>query len=82
VTAAAPPLFLVHATDDPISAVDHSVTMYLAMKRAGVSVEMHLYATGGHGFGVRKGDQPCCGWTERCLDWLKKQGLLKADRGR
>jgi acetyl esterase/lipase len=79
--AGTPPLFLVHATDDPISEVDHSVTMYLAMKRAGVSAELHVYATGGHGFGVRKVDHPCSTWTERCTDWLRKQGFLQPAPG-
>jgi dipeptidyl aminopeptidase/acylaminoacyl peptidase len=77
VTPQAPPLFFVHATDDPVSEVDHSVTMYLAMKRAGVAAELHVYATGGHGFGVRKVDHPCATWTERCVDWLRKQEILK-----
>jgi acetyl esterase/lipase len=71
-----PPLFIVHATDDPISEVEHSVTMYLAMKRAGAPAELHVYATGGHGFGVRKVDHPCAGWTERCTDWMRKSGIL------
>jgi acetyl esterase/lipase len=75
--AGAPPMFLVHATDDPVSAVDHSITMYLAMKRAGVSAELHVYATGGHGFGVRKVDHPCATWTERLVDWLRKREILK-----
>jgi acetyl esterase/lipase len=75
--AKTPPLFLVHASDDPISEAEHSVTMYLAMKRAGVPAELHVYATGGHGFGVRKVDHPCAGWTARCVDWLGSQGLLK-----
>jgi acetyl esterase/lipase len=76
VSSKAPPLFFVHATDDRISAVDHSVVMYLAAKRAGVPAELHVYATGGHGFGVRKSDQPCSTWTRNCLAWLRKQGLL------
>jgi acetyl esterase/lipase len=75
--AGAPPMFLVHATDDPVSAVDHSITMYLAMKRAGVPVELHVYATGGHGFGVRKVDHPCATWTDRMVEWLRKRGILK-----
>ncbi len=78
VTPAAPPLFIVHATDDPISAVDHSVTMYLAMKKAGVPAELHVYATGGHGFGVRKVGHPCETWTDRCTDWLRSRGILEA----
>lgn len=78
VTSAAPPLFLVHATDDRISAVDHSVTMYLAMKGAGVPTELHVYATGGHGFGVRKVGHPCETWTDRCTEWLRNRGILDA----
>jgi acetyl esterase/lipase len=75
--AGTPPLFIVHASDDPISEVEHSVTFYLAMKRAGVSAELHVYATGGHGFGVRKVGHPCEGWTDRCVEWLRKQGFLR-----
>jgi acetyl esterase/lipase len=78
VTSAAPPMFLVHATDDPISNVEHSIAMYVAMKRAGVSTEMHIYATGGHGFAVRKVGEPCETWTDRCTDWLRKQRFLEA----
>jgi acetyl esterase/lipase len=77
IPAATPPLFLVHASDDPISTVDHSVIMYLALKRAGVSTELHVYASGGHGFGVRPSDQPCSTWTARCADWLRNRGVLK-----
>lgn len=75
--AGIPPLFIVHAADDTISDAEHSVAFYLAMKRAGAPAELHVYATGGHGFGVRKVGHPCEGWTERCLEWLRKLGLLK-----
>jgi acetyl esterase/lipase len=75
--AGAPPLFLVHATDDTVSDSDHSVIMYLAMKRAGVPVELHVYATGGHGFAVRPIGQPASSWTQSCLDWLVNRGLLR-----
>jgi acetyl esterase/lipase len=71
-----PPILLVHASDDTISSVDHSVIMYLALKRAGVPTELHVYASGGHGFGVRKSDQPCSTWTDRCSAWLRNQGFL------
>ena len=73
----APPMFIVHATDDPVSEVEHSVTFYLAMRQAGVPAEMHLYATGGHGFGVRKVGLPCETWTERCVEWLRSRGILE-----
>jgi len=82
VSAQTPPLLLVHATDDPVSPVDNSVVMYLALKRAGVPVEMHLYATGGHPFGVRKRGLPVDTWPQRCEEWMRSQGILKPASGR
>ena len=70
-----PPLFFVHATDDSISDVEHSVTFYLALKRAKIDAEMQIFAAGGHGFGVRPGS-PCFGWTRTCQNWLKARGIL------
>ena len=80
--SAAPPMFLVHASDDTISEPDHSVIMYLAMKRAGVPAELHVYATGGHGFAVRPIDQPAASWTRSCVDWLRNRGVLRKDEPR
>ena len=77
VTSQTPPMFLAHATDDPINA-ESSVAMYLACKHNNVPVEMHLYAKGGHGFGLRKSDNPCSTWPQRCEEWLKSAGMLKA----
>lgn len=71
-----PPMFFVHASDDPESGPEHSLAMYLALKRAGVRSELHIYSTGGHGFGVRKSRLPCSTWTDRCLAWLRSEGLL------
>lgn len=71
-----PPILLIHATDDPISEVDNSVKFYLALEHAGAPVEMHIYAEGGHGFGVRKVGHPCETWTQRCVEWLKSRGIL------
>ncbi len=77
VTAQTPPMFLAHANDDPINA-ESSVMMYLALKRAKVPAELHLFAKGGHGFGLRKSDHPCSEWPQRCEEWMKSQGLLKS----
>lgn len=74
--AGSPPMLLFHATDDAVSDVEHSVTMYAAMRKIGVPVELHVYATGGHGWGVRKIGHPCEGWTERCLEWLRSRKIL------
>jgi hypothetical protein len=52
--------------------------MYRALKKAGVPAELHVYASGGHGFGLRPSDKPCSTWPQRCAEWLKSQGLLKS----
>ena len=77
IPAGTPPVLLVHAADDEVASADNSVLMYQALRKAGISTELHVYASGGHGFGVRKSDRPCSTWTERCLAWLGNQGMLK-----
>ncbi len=72
-----PPVFLAHGGDDIISPPQHSVLMYLALKRAGVPAELHIYATAAHDFGVRASDRPCSTWTESCASWLRSQGFLR-----
>jgi len=72
-----PPVFLVHGGDDIVSPPENSVLMYLALKRAGVPAELHVYAGATHDFGVRKSDQPCSTWTESCANWLRQLGFLQ-----
>ena len=72
-----PPVFLAHGGDDIISPPENSVLLYLALKRAGVPAELHIYATATHDFGVRKSDHPCSTWTESCANWLGHQGFLR-----
>ncbi len=73
-----PPVFLVHGGADIISPPEHSVVMYLALKKAGVPAELHIYAGAAHDFGVRTNDQPYSKWTAVCADWLRSQKLLSA----
>jgi acetyl esterase/lipase len=80
IPAKTPPIFLVHGGADIISPPEHSVVMYLALKRAGIPAELHVYAGVAHDFGVRNVDHPCSTWTERCLDWLRSQGFLERTR--
>ena len=75
VTKQTPPMFLVHAGDDKITPANSAV-MYLALKRAGIPAELHVYASGGHGFGLRPTTRPCSIWPERCADWLRNQKFL------
>jgi acetyl esterase/lipase len=77
VPADAPPLFLLAATDDPLGLAPHSVAMYQAWTAAKKPAELHLYAKGGHGFGMRKQHLPTDQWIARFGDWLEAQGLLK-----
>lgn len=72
-----PPIFLAHTSDDNISDPVNSVMMYLALQRAKVPVEMHIYATGDHDFGVRQNGKLPATWTTLCLRWLRSRDLLK-----
>ncbi len=71
-----PPVFLAHGGADLISPPEHSVVLYLALRRAGVPAELHIYANTAHDFGVRPSSQPCSGWTQACANWLRQQGFL------
>jgi acetyl esterase/lipase len=54
VTSRTPPTFLLQAENDPVDTVNNSLVYYIALKKAGVPVEMHLYAEGKHAFGLRR----------------------------
>jgi predicted amidohydrolase/acetyl esterase/lipase len=77
-----PPIFLVHGHDDIISPPENSVLMYLALKRAGVPAELHVYANTTHDFGVRTNARPYATWTTSCGDWLRDSGFLKTQGNR
>jgi acetyl esterase/lipase len=77
IPAGTPPVFLAHGGDDIISPPEQSVLMYLALRKAGIPAELHVYATAAHDFGVRPSDHPCSTWTESCAAWLRHQGFLK-----
>ncbi|MGZ3813465.1 MAG: GDSL-type esterase/lipase family protein [Mucilaginibacter sp.] len=73
----APPLFLVAATDDQLGLEMHSIDLYTKWVASKHSAELHLYARGGHGFGMNKQNIPTDTWIDRFGDWLELQGLLK-----
>jgi len=76
VTGETPPTFLVQAEDDGVDGVDDSLVYYAALKKAGVPVEMHLYAKGGHAFGLRPTKLPITHWPELVTLWLKTIGMI------
>ncbi|MCY2983788.1 MAG: alpha/beta hydrolase [Planctomycetota bacterium] len=72
-TADTPPTFLVHAWDDPVTPLS-SLCLATELKKAGVSCELHLFALGGHGYGMRHVDGlPVTDWTSQATVWLKKR---------
>lgn len=76
VTVDTPPTFLVQAENDPVDNVNNSLVYYMALKNAGVPVEMHLYAQGGHGFGLRHSEFPVTAWPQLVETWLSTIGML------
>jgi acetyl esterase/lipase len=75
ITSQTPPTFLLQAEDDHIDNVDDSLAYYIALKKAGVPVEMHLYAQGGHAFGLRRTKFPITGWPQLVDTWLETIGM-------
>jgi acetyl esterase/lipase len=71
-----PPMFFAHSSDDGVSS-ENSVALYLALKKNKVPAELHLYASGGHGYGMRKIPHPCASWPDRAADWMKARGLFE-----
>jgi acetyl esterase/lipase len=77
VTGNTPPTFIVQAENDPVDSVNNSLVYFAALKKAKVPVEMHLYAEGGHGFGLRHRDLPIGTWPELVEKWLETIGMMK-----
>jgi len=71
-----PPSFLVQATDDDVVPVMNSIVFYEALIKYKIPAEMHLYKSGGHGFGMKTQNLPSDHWIELFGDWLGAQGLL------
>jgi acetyl esterase/lipase len=76
ITANTPPTFLAQTQDDGIP-VENSLYYYLALKAAKVKAEIHLYPTGGHGYGLRPSTNAVCTWPQRAEDWMRHLGVLE-----
>ncbi|MCH5720074.1 alpha/beta hydrolase [Niabella hibiscisoli] len=76
ITPGTPPTFLLHSSDDKIVPVGNSIAYYQALIKAGVKAEMHIYSTGGHGYGLHnktnKDD-----WFQRCINWMQANSWLQ-----
>lgn len=76
VTGRTPPTFLVHAEDDATVPVGNTLELRAALVAAGVPVETHLFAHGGHGFGLRRAmGKPAASWPDLFLAWVTSMGL-------
>lgn len=76
VTAQTPPTFLFHTTEDRTVPVENSVMFYMALRKAGVPAEIHIYERGPHGVGLAPTDEALSSWPARLADWLRIHGLL------
>jgi acetyl esterase/lipase len=77
VDARTPPAFLSCAYDDQPETVADLTHLFLQLREAGVSAELHIYSTGGHGYGVRPRPLAVTGWPMRFLEWMGDRGLLR-----
>jgi len=77
VPADAPPMFIAAASDDNLGLAPDSVALYQKWTEAQKPAELHMYAKGGHGFGMRQHNLPTDHWIDRFADWLDLQGFLK-----
>jgi acetyl esterase/lipase len=79
VSSNTPPTFIAMAEDDPVK-VENALVYFKALKDAKVSAAMHLYPSGGHGYGLRRTDQEITTWPDRVSDWMRSNGWLKPVR--
>jgi len=75
ITAQTPPTFLLQNEDDNVDSIWDSLAYYAALKDAGVPVEFHSYAEGGHAFGLRRNKYPATAWTQLVEVWLRTIGI-------
>ncbi len=76
VTAETPPTFIFQTDGDKGVPAENAVAFYLALRRAGVPAEMHIYRVGRHGLGLAKDTPGTCNWPKQCEDWMRGLGLL------
>lgn len=81
VNAQTPPAFLVHSMDDYSVPVQNSIAYVLSLQKFKISCELHLYASGGHGYGLGRSANSESTWPEACRKWLEERGFLKRFKG-
>ena len=76
VTARTPPTFLFHTANDGAVPVENSILFFLALRKAGVPAELHVFENGPHGVGMALSDPSLAKWTELLAGWLRAHGLM------
>ena len=76
VSSNTPPAFIAMTQDDPVR-VEGALFYSVALKQIGVPFELHIYPKGGHGYGLRRTENPVTAWPDRAADWMRSRGLLK-----
>ena len=76
ITAQTPPTFLIQTEDDPVH-VENSLVYFRALKEMKVPAEMHLFSTGGHGYGLRRSSEAVTGWPALAQGWLRARGVVQ-----
>lgn len=76
VTRETPPAFMFHTNEDTGVPAENSVLFYLALRKAGVPAELHIYEHGPHGVGLAATDETLSSWPARLADWLRGRGLM------
>ena len=79
VTKDIPPTFLFHTSGDTGVPAENGVLFSLALRKSGVSAEMHIYEQGRHGFGLATNVLGVASWPKRCEEWLQIRGYLNKD---
>jgi len=77
ITPKTPPMFFAHAADDRVPC-EGSAALFVALKKAKIPAELHIFPTGGHGYGLRPTTQPVTGWPPLAMRWMKDRGYLGA----
>jgi acetyl esterase/lipase len=82
VTPASPPICLVHAHDDNgVTSASASALLYMEYKKLKLPAELHIFSSGGHGFGMRQSEKPVAQWPQRVGEWMRTMGLLDPATG-
>jgi len=81
VTPNTPPTFMVMAADDHPVRVENALGYALALKQSKVPLELHVFPTGGHGYGLRRTKETITTWPDLAAEWIHKQLELNLERG-